>query len=72
MTGEETLSQQNSGGEQAQFNLGISKNAGKGQKPRTIEEVTEQRRQEMFSGNFVESNKRQREDYAVKLRKAER
>ena len=41
MTGEETLSQQNSGGEQAQFNLGISKNAGKGQKPRTIEEVTE-------------------------------
>ena len=72
MTGDGIVQQQVLEGDQAHFSIGKTKKTVKGNKPKTTEELAEQRRQEMFSGNIVEFAKRQREDYSVKLRKVER
>ena len=72
MTGEETISSQPQADEQVQFSLGNINDPLVKIKSKTIDEINEQRHQEMFVGNNVESSKRQREEYAVQLRKAER
>ena len=71
MTGESVGSSQNLAQEQSSFNIGVDKNSQK-QKTKTAEELVEKRSLEMFAGNIGESTKRQREEYAVKIRKAER